>query len=107
MKTTAELEAIREKLKVEIGYSCAIEENDTKVVVRLSDEIVAAAREVVKAFMTEIEKLNLDHVKVIKLGQVEKLDAPVVEVTVPGKKMVSYTNVNADKAREIVASLKK
>ena len=107
MKSSAELEAIREKLKVEIGYSCAIDENDTKVVVRLSDDGVVAAREVVKTLMEEIEKRNLAHVKVTQLGSTTKIDGePVVEVTAPGKEKVTYKNVNASKAREIIAAIK-
>ena len=106
MKSSAELEAIRQKLKVEIGYSCAIDEHDTKVVVRFSDNGIAAAREVVRTFMDEIEKRNLDHVKVTQLGSVDKIDGePVVEVTAPGKAKVAYTNVNSDKAREIIAAI--
>ena len=108
MKNTEQLQAIREKLSVEIGYSCAIGKDDTKVAVRFSDDAVESASKVVRAFMEEIEKLHLAHVKVVKVGSVEKIDgAPVVEVTVPGKKPVAYTNVNADKAREIIASINK
>ena len=107
MKSSADLEAIRAKLKVEVGYSCAIDENDTKVVVRLSDDGVAAARVVVKTLMEEIEKRNLAHVKVTQMGSTEKVDGePVVEVVAPGKEKVAYKNVNADKAREIIAAIK-
>ena len=107
MKSSAELEAIRAKLKVEIGYSCAIDENDTKVVVRLSDDGVVAAKEVVKTLMEEIEKRNLANVKVTQLGSTAKIDGePVVEVTAPGKEKVTYKNVDAAKAREIIAAIK-
>ncbi len=109
MKSSAELDAIREKLRVAIGYSCAIDENvDTKVLVRMSDDGVKAAGEVVRACMEEIEKLALARVKVTKLGSVTKLDGePIVEVTVPGKDKVVYTNVDAKTAREIIAKLNK
>ena len=108
MKSTAELQEIREKLRVEIGYSCAIGKDDTKVAVRMSDDAIGAADKVVRALMEEIEKRNVAHVKVVKEGSVEKLDGePIVEVTAPGKAKATYTNVNADKAREIIASINK
>lgn len=106
MKSSAELEAIRQKLKLEIGYSCAIGENDIKVVVGMGTcGIAAGAREVVKTFMDEIEKNKLEHVKVTQSGCIGKCDKePIVEITLPGKEKVTYINVNPDKAREIVAS---
>ncbi len=109
MKSSTELDAIRDKLRVFIGYSCAIDEKiDTKVLVRMSDDCVKAADEVIRACMSEIEKLDLEHVKVTKLGSVTKIDGePVVEVTVPGKEKVVYKNVNANSAREIIAKLNK
>ncbi len=107
MKSTAELQAIRDKLEVEKGFSCAVGENDTKLVVCFDDEGVAAARNVIKTFMDEIEKRRLVNVKVILSGSTAKIDGePIVEVTVPGKNPVKYTEVNPDKAFEIIANIK-
>ena len=106
MKSVAELAAIRENLKVAIGYSTAIEENDVKVVVCVSDNGVAEARKILRAAMEELEKLNLEHVKVVLRGSVEAIDGePVVEVSAPGKDKVVFKDVNPDKAREIIASI--
>ncbi len=106
MKSVAELETIRENLKIASGYCCAIEENDVKVAIRVSDNGVAEARKLIKTFMTDIEKLRLEHVKVVLIGSVEAIDGePVVEVTAPGKDKVTFKNVNPDKAHEIIASI--
>lgn len=106
MKSVAELAAIRENLKVAIGYSCAVDENDVKVAIRVSDKGVSEARQILKAAMEELEKLNLEHVKVVLAGSVEAIDGePVVEVTAPGKDKVVFKDVNPNKAREIIASI--
>ncbi len=107
MKSTAELQAIRDKLEVEKGYSCAVGENDTKIAVCFDDDGVAAAREVVRTFMNEIEKRRLVNVKVLQSGSKAKVDdEPIVEVTVPGKKTVRHTKVDPDKASQIIANIK-
>lgn len=106
MKSIAELAAIRENLKVAIGYSCAIEEDDVKVAIRIGNEGATEARAIIKACMEELEKLNLEHVKVVLQGSKEALDgAPIIEVIATGKDKVAYKNVNPDKAREIIASI--
>ncbi len=107
MKNAAELDAIRNELKIEIGFSCVIGDDDVKIVVGMGTcGIAAGAREVVKTFMDEIEKRSLEHVKVTQSGCVGKCDKePVVEVTVPGKKAVTYENVTPDKVREIVSQI--
>lgn len=106
MKSAAELDAIREKLNLYKGYSCPMSADDVKVVVGMGTcGIAAGAREVVKAFMDEVEKRGLVGVKVTQSGCIGKCDLePVVEVTLPGKEKVTYIKVDPDKAREIVAS---
>ena len=106
MKNSAELEAIREKLRVEMGYSMAVGADDVKIAIVTSDGAAPVVREMIKAFMTEIEKRQLAHVKVTIAGRTEKVDGqPVVEVTVPGKKVAVYKDATAQTAREIIASI--
>lgn len=106
MKSSAELQEIRNKLRMEIGYSLPIQENDIRIVVGMGTcGIAAGAREVVRTFMDEVEKRSLEHVKVTQSGCIGKCDAePIVEVTLPGKETVTYVHVDPAKAREIVAS---
>lgn len=106
MKSTAQLQEIRDRLRVEIGFSCAVSDDDTKITVRFSDNGVEAAHKVVTAFMEEISKRNLGHVKVIQLGSALPVEGePVVEISRAGKIKDTFASVCPDKAREIIAKI--
>ncbi|MEO0247618.1 MAG: (2Fe-2S) ferredoxin domain-containing protein [candidate division WOR-3 bacterium] len=66
--------------------------------------IAAGAREVLKAFLDEIEKRNLQDVIVTQSGE-KGLSShePVAEVREEGKPVVVYGNLTPDAARRIVA----
>lgn len=76
-----------------------------KIVVGMGTSgIAAGAREVLKAFLDEIEKRNLQDVIVTQSGE-KGLSShePVAEVREEGKPVVVYGNLTPDAARRIVA----
>lgn len=105
MKTLADLNAIRERMKNQINNRESVTENDTRVVVGMATcGIAAGAKPVFASFNEEIAKRGLSGVKVTQAGCLGmcKLE-PMVEVYVPGKEKVTYIRVTADAAKQIVA----
>ncbi len=105
MKTLADLNAIRERMKNQINNRESVAENDTRVVVGMATcGIAAGAKPVFASFNEEIAKRGLSNVKVTQAGCLGmcKLE-PMVEVYVPGKEKVTYIRVTADAAKQIVA----
>lgn len=106
MKTLAELNAIKERMRAQINTRESVDaNNDTRIVVGMATcGIAAGARPVLTAFLEEVAKRNLSHVKVTQAGCLGmcKLE-PMVEVYAPGKEKVTYVHVTADAARQIVA----
>ncbi len=105
MKTLAELNAIREKMKGQINNRESITNNDIRIVVGMATcGIAAGAKPVFAAFNEEIAKRNLSNVKVTQAGCLGmcKLE-PMVEVYVPGKEKVTYIKVTADAAKQIIS----
>ena len=103
MKSLAELAAIRERMqnKVIIREGAAA----TRVVVGMATcGIAAGARPVLNAFVEGVAGADLsDKVTVTQTGCIGICQyEPVVEVYEEGKEKVTYVQVNADKAREIV-----
>lgn len=104
MKTFAELEAIRNKVKQEIGNREVAGEQDTRIVIGMATcGIAAGARPVLAAFSHEVAVRKLDNVKVSQTGCIGlcKLE-PIVEVMKPGEPKVTYIRVTPDKAAKIV-----
>ncbi len=104
MKTLAELQAIRDKARAQIGMR---EENDdaTRVLVGMATcGIAAGARPVLNAFVEEVakrgmtEKISITQTGCIGICQYE----PVVEVLVPGQEKVTYVKMTAEKAVRVV-----
>ena len=103
MKSLAELAAIREKMqsKVVIREGAAA----TRVVVGMATcGIAAGARPVLNAFVEGVVSANLsDKVTVTQTGCIGICQyEPVVEVYEEGKEKVTYVNLDAAKAAEIV-----
>ena len=103
MKSLAELKAIKEKMqsKVVIREGAAA----TRVVVGMATcGIAAGARPVLNAFVEGVVSANLsDKVTVTQTGCIGICQyEPVVEVYEEGKEKVTYVNLDAAKATEIV-----
>lgn len=106
MKTLADLNAIKERMRAQINNREGVDANkDIRVVVGMATcGIAAGARPVLNAFLEEVSKRNLTNVKVTQAGCLGmcKLE-PMVEVFIPGKEKVTYVKLTADAAKQIVA----
>ncbi len=102
MKSLAELNAIRDKMKNKVAVRK--EHEGTRVVVGMATcGIAAGARPVLNAFVEGVAKEHLDDVTVTQTGCIGICQyEPVVEIMVPGQEKVTYVKMNADKAREVI-----
>ena len=96
MKSLAELQALRDKVKSNMG----IREDDTgntRVVVGMATcGIAAGARPVLQAFTEEVAKRNLQNVTIAQTGCIGICQyEPVVEIMEPGKERVTYVKMTA------------
>lgn len=103
MKSLAELQALRDKMKNSVGVRDA-DSDATRIVVGMATcGIAAGARPVLTAFTEEVAKRGLSHVSVSQTGCIGICQyEPVVEVFVPGKDKVTYVNMTPDKVAKIV-----
>ena len=103
MKSLQDLERIRkevqERMRVREG------EKETKIVVGMGTcGIAAGARDVMSAILAELAARNITDVTVTQTGCVGLCEyEPLVDVIRPGEERVTYSYVNAEKARQIVA----
>lgn len=106
MKTLAELQAIRDKIKEQIINREMPDNNDIKVVVGMATcGIAAGAREVINSASEEIESKKLSNVKLSQTGCMGICAfEPIVEVYVPQKEKITYVHMTADKMRSVVTS---
>lgn len=105
MKSLAELEAIKNRMKNQVGMRKEDDAHATRIVVGMATcGIAAGARPVLSALVEEIGKRNLAHVTVAQTGCIGmcRLE-PIVEVMVPGKEKVTYVKVDTEKAVKIVS----
>jgi len=105
MKSLAELEAIKNKLKNQVDVRKDSNENTIRIVVGMATcGIAAGARPVLSALVEEVGKRALSHVTVTQTGCVGmcRLE-PLVEVIAPGKEKVTYVKMTEEKARKIIA----
>lgn len=103
MKSLAELEAIRNKVKANV--TLRKDDHAIRVVVGMATcGIAAGARPVMNAFLEEVARRNIDHVAVTQTGCIGvcRLE-PIVEVYVPGEEKVTYVNMDPKKVSEIVS----
>ena len=103
MKSLAELQALRDKVKTNMGIR-ADDRGNTRVVVGMATcGIAAGARPVLQAFTEEVAKKNLQNVTIAQTGCIGICQyEPVVEVFEPGKEKVTYVKMTPEKASQIV-----
>ena len=102
MKSLAELQAIKERMKDKVVIREGV--NATRVVVGMATcGIAAGARPVLYTFVEEVNALGLmDTVTVAQTGCIGLCQfEPIVEVYDSGKEKVTYVKVDADKAKSI------
>ena len=105
MKSLAELQAIKDKMKNIVVLREG--SSDIRVVVGMATcGIAAGARPVLNAFVEEVnnqglnQKVTVSQTGCIGICQFE----PVVEVFEPGKEKVTYVKMTAEKAKEVAES---
>lgn len=103
MKSLAELQALRDKMKNTVGVRDADTEGVRIVVGMATCGIAAGARPVLTSFTNEVAKRNLSNVVVTQTGCIGICQyEPVVEVMEPGKEKVTYVHMTPEKAARIV-----
>ncbi|MBR3166514.1 MAG: (2Fe-2S) ferredoxin domain-containing protein [Lachnospiraceae bacterium] len=103
MKSLAELKALRDKARGEMGMREDAPDNIRIVVGMATCGIAAGARPVLNAFVNEVAKRGLKNVTVSQTGCIGICQfEPVAEVFEPGKEKVTYVKLDADKAARIV-----
>ncbi len=103
MKSLAELQAIKEKMKNKVVLREGV--NEFRVVVGMATcGIAAGARPVLNAIVEAVNENGLsDKVTVSQTGCIGLCQyEPIVEVYEPGKEKVTYVKIDSDKAKEIV-----
>ena len=103
MKSLAELQAIREKMKDKVVLREG--SGDIRVVVGMATcGIAAGARPVLSTFVEEVNRLGLsERVTVSQTGCIGICQfEPVVEVFEAGKEKVTYVKMTPEKAKEVV-----
>lgn len=103
MKTIAELQAIKEKMKDKVVLREGTSEK--RVVVGMATcGIAAGARPVLNAFVEGVNAENLvGKVSVTQTGCIGICQyEPVVEVFESGKEKVTYVKMNPDKAKKVI-----
>lgn len=103
MKSLAELQAIRDKVKKQIDIRK--EKGDsTRILVGMATcGIAAGARSVLNEFVDEIAKRGLNNVTVTQTGCIGICQyEPVVEVIVPGQEKVTYVKMTPEKVAKVV-----
>ena len=101
MKSLADLQALREKLKADIKLR---RNEGTVVVVGMGTcGIAAGAREVMSAILEELAVRKLVDVQVRQTGCIGMCQfEPIVEVIAPGKEKVTYGMMTPEKAVRVV-----
>lgn len=103
MKSLAELQALRDKMKANIGVRHDDSDNVRIVVGMATCGIAAGARPVLAAFTDEVAKRSLQNVTVAQTGCIGICQyEPVVEVFAPGKEKVTYVKMTPEKAVRVV-----
>ena len=103
MKSLAELQAIKDKMKNKVVLREG--SNELRVVVGMATcGIAAGARPVLNALVEAVNESGLaDKVTVSQTGCIGLCQyEPIVEVFEPGKDKVTYVKMDADKAKRVV-----
>lgn len=104
MKTLAELEAIRERMKGKVAVREA-NDNTIRIVVGMATcGIAAGARPVLNAIAEEVSKQGLSEtVTVTQTGCIGLCQyEPIVEVYRQGKEKVTYVKMDSEKAKKVI-----
>ena len=104
MKTLAELQAIRDRMRSQIDLRDTSDDRIRVVVGMATCGIAAGARPVLNALLEEVSKRALKNVTVSQTGCIGvcRLE-PIVEVYVPGQEKVTYVKMTPDKVASIVS----
>ena len=104
MKSLAELQAIRDKMRQQIDLRDSGDDRIRVVVGMATCGIAAGARPVLNAFLEEVAKRELKNVTVSQTGCIGvcRLE-PIVEVYVPGQEKVTYVKMSPDKVPAVVS----
>jgi len=103
MKSLSELQAIRDRMKGQLGIRG--EKNDsTRIVVGMATcGIASGARPVLMTLVDEVSSCNLQNVSVVQTGCIGLCQyEPIVEVYRPGEEKVTYIKMTPDKAKEVL-----
>ncbi|MBE6906997.1 (2Fe-2S) ferredoxin domain-containing protein [Marasmitruncus massiliensis] len=105
MKSLAELQALRDKMRNSMGIRADDSGNIRVVVGMATCGIAAGARPVLQAFTDEVAKRGLHNVTIAQTGCIGICQyEPVVEITEPGKEKVTYVKMTAEKAAQVVSN---
>ena len=104
MKSLAELQALRDKVKSNM-FIRADDSGNTRVVVGMATcGIAAGARPVLAAFTDEVARRGVSNVTIAQTGCIGICQyEPVVEVFEPGREKVTYVKMTPEKAARVVA----
>jgi NADP-reducing hydrogenase subunit HndB len=103
MKSLAELQAIRDKMKLSMNVRDAHGDKIRVVVGMATCGIAAGARPVLNAFTDEIAKRRLENVSVTQTGCIGICQyEPVVEVYTPDGEKTTYVKMTAEKVARVV-----
>ncbi len=108
MKSIADIMAIRDAMQSHVGLrDNADAEKEIHIVVGMGTcGLNAGARTVFNTLVDAIEERKLTGVRVTRTGCLGSCEnEPVVEVHVPEKEVVTYKNVDAAKALEILNNI--
>ena len=95
MKSLAELQAIRDKMRQQIDLRDSGDDRIRVVVGMATCGIAAGARPVLNAFLEEVAKRELKNVTVSQTG--------CIGVCLPGQEKVTYVKMTPDKVASIVS----
>ncbi|MBC8585443.1 (2Fe-2S) ferredoxin domain-containing protein [Youxingia wuxianensis] len=105
MKSLAELQALRDQVKNNMGIRSDDSGNIRVVVGMATCGIAAGARPVLSAFTEEVAKRGLHNVTVTQTGCIGICQyEPVVEIMEPGKEKVTYVKMTPEKAVQVVVN---
>ena len=104
MKTLAELEAIRERMRGKVAVR-ETADNTTRIVVGMATcGIAAGARPVLNTIVEEVSNMGLsESVTVTQTGCIGLCQyEPIVEVHQAGKEKVTYVKMDSEKAKKVL-----
>ena len=103
MKSLAELQALRDKVKSNMGIRADDSGNTRFVVGMATCGIAAGARPVLAAFTDEVARRGVSNVTIAQTGCIGICQyEPVVEVFEPGREKVTYVKMTPEKAARVV-----